>query len=344
LQEFGVTEREGERDATEYRILQRVHGAPQIKFPRREREVLPVRFSLSLVDDADASASGAAFAYEIKIPLIREALSARRTLDGDVEVRREAQDPGEAHQEWIPLDQVTADLETRILGLGLVEESLSEYNAARRVVRAFLAGSGAVASSEVRWGSQRAHLALQGIDALIRQKYNMRRLQPQYAFTSVTLPVEPRPMPTDVLDRYDEFERGRWYGGWRRSILPVASFDAKTTERRLAEILDNSSGIEWWLRLQVNDPAYIELDTGGRYFPDFVAVDNRGVQWLIEGKSDHDVQRLDVQAKRAAAEEWARFVNDDGRFGNWRYLFCSETALKNSHGGWDSLLIAAQTA
>jgi type III restriction enzyme len=239
---------------------------------------------------------------------------------------------------------VTADLETRILGLGLVEESLSEYNAARRVVRAFLAGAGADASSEVNWGSERAHLALQGIDALIRQKYNMRRLQPQYAFNPVTLPVEPRPMPTDVLDRYDEFERGRWYGGWRKSILPVASFDAKTTERRLAEILDNSSRIEWWLRLRLDDPAYIELDTGGRYFPDFVAVDNVGVQWLIEGKSDHDVPRRDVEAKRVAAEEWARFVNDDGRFGTWRYLFCSETALKNSHGSWDSLLVAVGAA
>jgi type III restriction enzyme len=344
LQEYGVTESEGKRDATEYRVLQRVQGAPQIKFPRREREVLPVRFSLSFVDDADARASGAAFAHEIKIPLIREALTAKRTLYGDVEVRREAQDPGEAYQEWIPLDQVTADLETRILELGLVEESLSEYNAARRVVRAFLAGAGADESSEVNWGSERAHLALQGIDALIRQKYNMRRLQPQYAFYPVTLPIEPRPMPTDVLDRYDEFERGRWYDGWRKSILPVVSFDAKTTERRLAEILDHSSPIEWWLRLRLDDPAYIELDTGGRYFPDFIAVDTAGVQWLIEGKSDHDVQRRDVEAKRAAAEEWARFVNDDGRFGTWRYLFCSETALKNSRGSWDSLLIAAGAA
>ena len=69
-----------------------------------------------------------------------------------------------------------------------------------------------------------------------------------------------------------------------------------------------------------------------------------GVQWLIEGNSDHDVQRRDVEAKRAAAEEWARFVNDDGRFGTWRYLFCSETALKSSHGSWDSLLAAAGPA
>jgi hypothetical protein len=83
---------------------------------------------------------------------------------------------------------------------------------------------------------------------------------------------------------------------------------------------------------------YVELDTRGRYYSDFIAIDISGTQWLIEGKSDHDVARRDVEVKRAAAEAWTRFVNDDGRFGTWRYLFCSETAIKNSHGGlgWPS--------
>ncbi len=342
LQEYSVTEAQGQSDAAKSRVLQRVAGAPKIVFPRREQEVLPVRFSLSLVSDADARAAGAGFAQEITIPLIREALTARRTLDGDVQVRREAQEAGEATQEWLPLPQVADDLESRVFALGLVEESLHELNAAQRVVQAFLGGAGANAGSEVRWGAERAHQALQGIDALIRQRYNARRLQPQYVFREVTLPVEPQPMPTDVLDRFDDFERGRWYSGWRRSIMPVASFDAKTTERRLAEILDGASQIEWWLRLQTTDPAYVELDTGGRYYPDFIAIDTSGGRWLIEGKSDHDVARRDVEVKRAATEEWARFVNDDGRFGNWHYLFCSETAIKNSHGGWDGLLVAAR--
>jgi type III restriction enzyme len=61
-------------------------------------------------------------------------------------------------------------------------------------------------------------------------RYNSRRLQPQYAFRPIRLPVEPRPMPTDVLDRFETFERGRWYSGWLKSVLPIALFDAKTTE------------------------------------------------------------------------------------------------------------------
>ncbi|ODB79608.1 hypothetical protein A8711_24080 [Micromonospora sp. II] len=344
LQEFGVAAVEGERD-TVYRVLQRKPGAPQITFPRREQEILPVHFSLSLVSDAEARAAGAAFAVEIEIPLVREALNAHRTIDGSISVRREAQESTSATQQWLPLSQVQSDLESRVLGLGLVPEEISEWNATKRVVSAFLSGAGADASSgsadEVAWGAERAHQATQGLSALIQQKYNTRKLQPRYVFRTVTLPAEPRPMPTDVIDRYEPFERGRWYSGWTKSVLPVAAFDAKTTEFRLANIMDASPKINWWLRLRLDDDAYVELDTGGRYYPDFVAIDVDGTHWLIEGKADKDVQRVDVQAKKAAAEEWARFVNDDGRFGSWRYLFCSETAIKNSRGGWDALLVAA---
>jgi hypothetical protein len=67
------------------------------------------------------------------------------------------------------------------------------------------------------------------------------------------------------------------------------------------------------------------------------------VYWLIEGKSDHNVSRGEMEAKRATAEEWVAFVNDNGRFGTWRCLFCSEIAIKKAHGGWDGLLVAART-
>lgn len=343
LQHIAETEKQGRVDAT-FQVLRRVAGAPQITFPKREQEILPVRFSLSLVDDVDARTAGAGFAREIKIPLIREALVVERDMAGEIQkVRREAQEADVAVQKWIPLDQVTSDLESKVLGLGLVEESLAEYNATKRVVRAFLEGAGATEGSEISWGAERAHQAVHGIGALIQQKYNARRLQPTYRFRTITLPEEPKPMPTDVLDRYeDDFERGRYYKGWVHSILPIASFDAQTTEWTLANLLDNNgSRISWWLRLQSGDPACIELDGGGKYYPDFIAIDADGTQWLIEGKAERDVSRADVQEKRRAAEEWARFVNDDGRFGTWRYLFCAESTVKRAHGSWDSLLVAA---
>ncbi len=343
LQEFGVAADQGRQDAY-YRILQRVPGAPLITFPRREQEVLPVQFSLSLVSDNEARTAGAGFAAEIDVPLVREALNVHRTLDGGVRVRRERQQSAIATQEWLPLSQVQSDLESRILGIGLIEETLSEFNATKRVVDAFMSGAGARVGVEINWGAERAHQALRGIDALIRHKYNTRRLQPKYAFRSVTIPVEPRAMPTDVLDRYEDFERGRWYSGWTKSILPVASFDAKTTEYALANIMDSTPKITWWLRLRSEDEAFIELDNGHKYYPDFIAIDVDDVFWLIEGKSDDRAQRPDVQIKRAAAEDWARFVVDDGRFGIWKYLFCTETAIRNAHGGWDGLLVSARDA
>ncbi|OJY41559.1 hypothetical protein [Pseudonocardia sp. 73-21] len=120
---------------------------------------------------------------------------------------------------------------------------------------------------------------------------------------------------------------------------PIVAFDAKTTGYTLANILDSCTKISWWL--QRDDPAYIELDTGGKYNPDFIAIDTDGTHWLIERKSDNNVARTEVQAKRAAAEEWARFVNDENTFDTWRYLFCSEIAFKNAHDSGDNLVIAA---
>ena len=339
LQEIGIAAEQGQRDM-QYRILQRVPGAPKISFPRREQEVVPVQFSLSDVTDSEARAAGAGFAAEIEVPLVREALNVHRTPEGGISIRREAQQSTTATQEWLPLRRVKKDLESRILGLGLVAEIASEWNAAKRVVASFLTGAGVSESHEVDWSAERARQALQGIDVLIRQKYNTQRLRPQYTFRTITLPAEPRAMPTDILDRYDEFERGRWYRGWTKSVLPVASFDAKTTEYSLANIMDNSPKIKWWLRLQHDDAAFIQLDTGSRYYPDFIAIDVVDVFWLIEGKSDDSAQRQDVQVKKAAAEACVRFLTDDGRFGTWRYLFCTETAIKNSGGGWDGLVAA----
>ena len=66
------------------------------------------------------------------------------------------------------------------------------------------------------------------------------------------------------------------------------------------------------------------------------------MSWIIEGKSDDGALRRDVQAKKTAGESCARFVNDDGRFGTWRYLFFrTETAIRNSHGNWEALVTAA---
>jgi type III restriction enzyme len=339
FQDFEAASTLGGR-ASQPPVLERVPGAPQIRFPRRIRKVTLVQFSLSDITDAEARAAGTGFRNEITVPLVRVALNVRRTRAGGMSVSQEAQQSETATQQWLPLSDVQRDLRNRVFMLGLVSKTVRELNAADRVVESFLAGAGADADHEMNWSAERARHAVTGIDALIQRMYNNRRIRPEYESRPVMLPAEPRPMPPEVFDRYDRFERGRWYGGWMKSLLPAASFDAGTTEFRLAEIMDSSPEVAWWHRLRTVDGAYIELDGGGKYYPDFVAIDTNGVLWIIEGKSDDDAESQDVLAKKAAAEDHARYVSDDSRFGEWRYMLCTETAIKSAGHSWEALKTA----
>jgi type III restriction enzyme len=340
IQDFDTTAEQGRQDA-QPRVLERVSGAPQIRFPRRERKVTIVQFSLSEITNAEAREAGAGFAAEISVPLMRVALNVRRTA-GRISVSRDAQPSETATQHWLSLRDVRHDLQRRVLRFHLVLKTVAEYNAAERVATSFLAGAGAGPDAEVRWSAERARQAMEGIGALIQRKYRAHMHRPEYEFREIVLPAEPRPMPTDVIDRYCQFERGRWYTGWTKSILPVASFDAGTTEFRLASIMDSSPSIKWWLRLRKEeDGAFIELDTGGRYYPDFIAIDTEGVSWIVEGKSDARAHDHNAQMKKDAAEEYVRHVSDDRRFGIWRYLFCTEAAIRHSDDNWEALVTAA---
>lgn len=173
---------------------------------------------------------------------------------------------------------------------------------------------------------------------------------PRRCFVEVSIPKARGVYPTDARDRLDPrpFVRGAPYDGWRQSMMPVASFDAASTEWRLAQLLDDSPDVEWWLRPAPSDCVYLELDvtrgaTGGgvaagRYYPDVVVIGTDGVQWLVEGKSDAEATSTDVMAKKKElAERWAAEVTEDGRWGVWRYLFATETAITAAGGSWANL-------
>jgi type III restriction enzyme len=322
-------------------VLQRVPGAPRITFPRRERKVVLVQFSLSEVTDREARAAGAAFASEIAVPLVREAINVRRTAEGGMHVEIETLAPEIATQEWLPVTQVQRHLQTRILRFAEVMQTRPEANAAQRIAEAFLVGAGVSARHDVNWSAARSRQAEEGLHALVQRKIKTHRPPPQYEVRPVQVPAETRPMSIDVIDRHTPFERHRWYSGWTRSILCAARFDAETTEFALAWIMDGSPAVRWWLRLQKEDQAFIELDDGSRYYPDFIAVDTDGVSWIIEGKRDRDADAPGTQAKKTAAESHLRHVSDFSAHGTWRYLFCTETAIRRSRGSWDALVAAA---
>lgn len=312
-------------------------GAPQLIFPRRDRVVEPAQFSVADIDHAEARRKGRRFTDTAVIPLHRTKIDATR--DGeDITITTRTAEGAAARQQTIQLDTVREGLIERIKRLSCVPWSRIERNASASLVDAFLEGAGEATSA---WNDTRFRQAAAGIEELVRQKARATRSIARHEITEVTVPFEPVDVMLSTTRQFgtDEYAKGVLFGGWQRSIMPYAAFDAKATEWEIAVMLDAStSGIEYWLRLPSTGEVYIPWERG-RYFPDFIAIDNNGIQWLIEGKDDRS-DRLgdtDVLEKKAAAEDWTRHVNATGDYGTWRYLFATESNVKNANGSWDLL-------
>lgn len=313
----------------------------RIMFPRRERKIITIQFSLSQVTDREARAAGAAFASEIHVPLLRDAVNVHRTEENDLLIEIEVLQPETATQTWLPVEQVRKRLQKHILGFEEVEQNRKEAHAAERIAKAFLVGAHAGAGQEVNWSDARSRQAEEGLHALIKRNIEARRRPPEYEIRTVPVPAETRPMPSNVMDRRAPYEKNRWYGGWTRSVLPAARFDAETTEFTLAQIMDRDPAIHLWLRLEKEDQAFIELDSGARYYPDFIAIDHNDVSWVIEGKRDRDAETPATKAKKTAAESHLLHVSDFRVYGTWRYLFCTESSIRQARGSWEALVAAA---
>ncbi|MDY0983979.1 DEAD/DEAH box helicase family protein [Microbacterium sp. CFBP9023] len=333
-------------EATEHRAKPtpqpkgRVDGAPKIVFPRRQSKLTFAQFTLSDIPDGDAQAAGARFIAEVPTFLLRDAIDGTRTQSG-VTMRIAPQEHAEAQQELALIDTVREDLVTSIFRHPGVVQLQAEKNGAKRLVRAFLKGAGVVGeTSTAEWGALRRRQAVAGMSDLIATAYAGRKREQQHELVPVELPIEPVLVEPDARDAYnDAFVKHVQFAGWQRNVMPIATFDAGSTEFALAHLLDREPTIKWWLRIYTNGPAFIPTSTDSNYFPDFIALDSAGTFWLIEGKSDKNANDADVLRKKDAAVNWARSVRDDGRYGNWRYVFATERDIKAASGSWASLLI-----
>lgn len=315
----------------------RVDGAPQVIFPRREARMTFAVFTLSDIPDGDAQAAGARFITEVPTFLAKDALVATREGQ-EVTIKIAPQQNVEAQQALTGIDAVRHDLVAAIFRQ--ISETKSEKNAARRIVKAFLKGAGVTNDTQTaEWGENRRQQALGGMTELIRAAYTKRKRQMAYELVPVSLPIEPVLVDGTAKDAYnDDFTKHVQFIGWQRNIMPVASFDAGSTEWQIAHLLDRDDDIMWWLRIYTNGPAYVPT-TNGNYYPDFIALDKNGVHWIIEGKSDKNADDADVLRKKDAAEHWARSVRDHGEFGEWHYVFATESHIKSA-GSWTALKVA----
>lgn len=315
--------------------------APQIVFPRRDRIVEAGQFSVAEIPHTQGREKGRRFTDTAVIPLHRTEVDASRKGE-DVTITTRDAEEAQARQQSMKLDTVREELIERVMRLPVVQRTRQERNATDSLVGAFLGGAGEKTNE---WNDTRFRQAASGMESLVREAASQTRPVVRHRITEVVLPVE----PVDVLESKalrvgtDSYLKGALFGGWKRSIMPYASFDAKSTEWEIAATLESSaSDIEHWLRLPSTGEIHIPWD-GGRYYPDFIAIDSAGVYWLIEGKDDASMRRSDpdVMAKKETAEVWVRHVNAEGSYGYWRYLFVTESDVAGASGSWDLLKGAA---
>lgn len=124
-------------------------------------------------------------------------------------------------------------------------------------------------------------------------------------------------------NRFGPFSKTVAYTGWTRGLYPAEWFDS-APERTLANLLDGDASVESWVRIHRGE-LVVEW-ANGRYSPDFYAAIG-GRHYLFEVKSDRDTQTPLVQDKKAAAEQWARFVTDHADYGTWVYRLVPEGVL-----------------
>ncbi len=147
----------------------------------------------------------------------------------------------------------------------------------------------------------------------------------------------------EPIDSRNQFVRGRVYSGWFKSLFEEESFDSYSGEYELARLLNTSPHIVWWHRLHAYYEAFIYYNAKDRYFPDFVACDDAGVCWIIEGKDQRGRDDAKVQAKRTAAESLVRRLITVEEYANqkWGYLIAYEDDIAKSDS-WDDLKTIAQ--
>lgn len=314
-----------------------VAGRPRIVFPRRDRALKPVQFSLAAVSRSELRREGERFRHNQTVSIQGRAVDAERDMFGEVQVVTRDVASVDATQNMLPASVVRADLISRVLGLDLVPLLLTERLQAEEVVDAFLDGAGVTGDATENWTTQRAAQARDAIAALVRSAYARNDRQPSWVWAPQEL-LLPKPLPSVVHDRYDGFVTRDWYGGWSKSAEAAAQFDSKSAEFALAHLLDDSETVAWWLRLSRADPVWVTLQPVGRYYPDFIVIDTEGVHWLVEAKSDAAAANdSSVASKAAAAEEWAREATANGTFGTWRYRVVTESDLRAANN-WAGLV------
>ncbi|MEV6716245.1 hypothetical protein AB0M48_29870 [Lentzea sp. NPDC051208] len=314
---------------------------------RWERDV----FSLTQVNHTDVEILGRQFRNDNAPTLTRKALNAQRDARGQVEVVIADQDEEViATQAVMPVDTIESDLVMRIMRANAVMSTVSEGNAAHAIARSFLAGAGI--TEQTSWRPEHGRLATARLTEWIAAQQTSRPAREIREVVQVRWPepaerVEFRP-PADrhLITSSADFTRRHPYYGWTKSVYEINSFDAYSTEFRLAALFDTSSNIKTWVRINETVPIRITYMIGAvqrQYEPDFIVIDDQDSYWLVEGKADSEMTNTVTLAKRDAARAWISTVNADMNVHDrWGYILASESVI-DAASNWNVIRTAAQT-
>jgi len=107
--------------------------------------------------------------------------------------------------------------------------------------------------------------------------------------------------PTNTVTRYV-------FRGFEKACHFEYKFDSKT-EQDLAFILENDKQVIKWLRPSPNQFRIYWDHNSKRYEPDFI-VETAGTIYMLETKMSTQVEALDVQAKKQAAEKYCKHASE----------------------------------
>lgn len=319
-------------------VIQRTLAGEGVSFDfpatTRTESYVPTSLATLTSEDITKAAERVSGVAEI---LEREIIIASQSKGLSTKATRQA----EGTSVEIGLDTVTPVLiKAALSSPALVGNAENSARVIKRIVPDF------IEAVSVPWNRNSLHSAEVVIEKMITEFLTAASvaIQVESKITPVTLPRTQEVVLADNIEVHPlissraEFARGRMYGPWDQSVFSAASFDAYSTEYRIAELVDKSDSVDWWYRIGSSDGAVIAYTASSNYRPDFVVHDTQeDLYWIVEGKADSGRDTEEVTAKRDAVKHLIGEVRVSEEISQrWAYLLVYESDLDNTRS-WDDL-------
>lgn len=317
-------------------------SAPPLRIPRLDIKTIESPFSLADITDLEPFRSlGRRLREDLSGELRRRRISARIEQGPDglrrtVLITADATDRIVSQGRLLPLDSLTDELTSTVLGAPIAPGRARERAAATPIIAALLDGLGDRAQEVLSAALDRIAGRLVELVTGEARKYLSKPSIGEVVAVSDFRPTrQGREATTEDLT--GPFKKSVGYLGWKRSLFSQAWFDS-TPERDAAVLIDGDSDVLCWVRLHTNDLPILWNGFKQNYNPDFIVVETSGTHWIVEVKGKDRIGTDDVKQKREAAIRWVQHVNaSDAVTEEWRYLLVSEEDVTAAKGSWKAL-------